>query len=78
MSDSIETIINDFGGLKCGSLLELSKPLVVPHGRILMGPGPSNCSPRVLESLANPVIGHMHPETFKVHCILNSKYQLGY
>lgn len=44
---------------------ELLKPLVVPI-KHLMGPGPSNCSKRVLNSLQNQLIGHLHPEMCKV------------
>ncbi|MFT5482344.1 MAG: alanine-glyoxylate transaminase/serine-glyoxylate transaminase/serine-pyruvate transaminase, partial [Halieaceae bacterium] len=33
-----------------------------PPQRILMGPGPSDVSPRVLEALARPTIGHLDPE----------------
>jgi alanine-glyoxylate transaminase/serine-glyoxylate transaminase/serine-pyruvate transaminase len=29
--------------------------------RLLLGPGPSNVSPRVLEALAWPLIGHLDP-----------------
>lgn len=43
----------------------LSKPLVVPN-KLMMGPGPSNCSPRVLHAMGYPVIGHLHAETLKV------------
>ncbi len=32
-----------------------------PPQRILMGPGPSDVSPRVLEALARPTIGHLDP-----------------
>ena len=32
-----------------------------PPQRTLMGPGPSDVSPRVLESLARPTIGHLDP-----------------
>ena len=32
-----------------------------PPKRTLMGPGPSDVSPRVLESLSRPTIGHMDP-----------------
>src|SRR6201985_3154706 len=31
-----------------------------PH-RVLMGPGPSDVSPRVLSALARPTIGHLDP-----------------
>lgn len=30
--------------------------------RILMGPGPSDVHPRVLQAMANPLIGHLDPE----------------
>ena len=33
-----------------------------PSERILMGPGPSNVSPRVLEALSRPLVGHLDPE----------------
>jgi len=32
-----------------------------PIKRVLMGPGPSDVSPRVLEALARPTIGHLDP-----------------
>ena len=32
-----------------------------PPPRILMGPGPSDVSPRVLAALARPTIGHLDP-----------------
>ena len=34
----------------------------VPPNRILMGPGPSNVHPRVLEAMARPTIGHLDPK----------------
>lgn len=33
-----------------------------PPIRTLMGPGPSDVSPRVLEAMARPTIGHLDPE----------------
>lgn len=36
------------------------KSFIPPH-RTLMGPGPSDVSPRVLEALARPTIGHLDP-----------------
>ncbi|MFD1190869.1 pyridoxal-phosphate-dependent aminotransferase family protein [Phenylobacterium conjunctum] len=33
-----------------------------PPRRILMGPGPSDVSPRVLAALARPIIGHLDPQ----------------
>lgn len=44
---------------------KLLKPIQVPE-RILMGPGPSNCSERVLKSLKRQVIGHLHPEMLEL------------
>ncbi|EFA09724.1 alanine--glyoxylate aminotransferase [Tribolium castaneum] len=44
---------------------ELTQPLQVPS-KTLMGPGPSNCSPRVMEAISRPILGHMHPEIFKI------------
>ena len=32
-----------------------------PPQRTLMGPGPSDVSPRVLEALARPTVGHLDP-----------------
>ncbi|KAH8270656.1 hypothetical protein KR044_000096 [Drosophila immigrans] len=45
--------------------LVLKRPLFVPS-KTLMGPGPSNCSQRVLEAMSNPVLGHMHPECLQI------------
>lgn len=39
----------------------LMKPLNFPM-KTLMGPGPSNCPPRVLNASALPLLGHLHPE----------------
>lgn len=39
--------------------------LVVPE-KLLLGPGPSNYPERVRKALANPVLGQMHPETYKI------------
>lgn len=39
--------------------------MIVPN-KLLMGPGPSNYPARVRLALANPVLGQMHPETFKI------------
>lgn len=33
-----------------------------PSKRILMGPGPSNVHPRVLDAMSRPTIGHLDPE----------------
>ncbi|ALC48637.1 Spat [Drosophila busckii] len=45
--------------------LVLKRPLFVPS-KTLMGPGPSNCSQRVLEAMSNPVLGHLHPECLQI------------
>jgi len=37
-----------------------------PPRRILMGPGPSDISPRVLAALARPTIGHLDPEFIRL------------
>ncbi len=44
---------------------ELFEPINVPS-KILMGPGPSNASQRILNSLSLPILGHLHPETLKI------------
>jgi alanine-glyoxylate transaminase/serine-glyoxylate transaminase/serine-pyruvate transaminase len=33
----------------------------IPPRRVLMGPGPSNVHPRVLQAMARPTIGHLDP-----------------
>ncbi|KAI4460397.1 aminotransferase class v [Holotrichia oblita] len=40
----------------------LRKPLFVPN-KLLMGPGPSNCPPRVLQAMSQQTLGHLHTET---------------
>jgi len=42
--------------------LALSFPELQPGVRILMGPGPSNVSPRVMKAMASPVVGHLDPD----------------
>ena len=37
-----------------------------PTPRILMGPGPSDAHPRVLNAMATPLIGHLDPEFVKL------------
>lgn len=37
-----------------------------PPARILMGPGPSNVHPRVLQAMALPTIGHLDPEFVRI------------
>ncbi|XP_055839481.1 alanine--glyoxylate aminotransferase [Episyrphus balteatus] len=43
----------------------LKRQLLVPN-KTLMGPGPSNCSQRVLDAMSNPVLGHLHPECLQI------------
>ena len=43
----------------------LLKPMSVPN-RLLLGPGPSNLAPRILEAGALQMIGHMHKEMYEV------------
>lgn len=43
----------------------LLQPMQVPL-KTLMGPGPSNAPQRVLDALARPILGHLHPETLKI------------
>ena len=38
----------------------------IPPNRILMGPGPSNVHPRVLESMSRTTIGHLDPRFIKL------------
>ncbi|XP_024419770.1 alanine--glyoxylate aminotransferase [Desmodus rotundus] len=43
----------------------LLKPMSVPN-RLLLGPGPSNLAPRILEAGALQMIGHMHKEMYEI------------
>ena len=43
----------------------LKNPIHVPQ-KLLMGPGPSNVSQRVLNAQALPTLGHLHTEFCKV------------
>ena len=44
----------------------LQRPLNLPEGRLLCGPGPSNAHPRVLRACALPVLGHLHGEVLEL------------
>src|SRR6266566_7239363 len=37
-----------------------------PPPRLLMGPGPSNVSPSVLEAMSRPLVGHLDPAFVKM------------
>ncbi len=58
-------------------LPESAMPAVPP--RILLGPGPSNVSPRVLQAMMQPMIGYMDPDFMlildEVRELLNIVYQ---
>ncbi len=41
-------------------------PFLDPSRRILLGPGPSDVSPRVLEALGRPTLGHLDPEYLEI------------
>ncbi len=41
-------------------------PPVTPPDRILMGPGPSDISPRVLSAMAAPTVGHLDPYFLRI------------
>src|SRR3954454_1061451 len=38
----------------------------IAPSRVLLGPGPSDVSPRVLAALASPTIGHLDPEYLRI------------
>ena len=39
---------------------------VATHRRLLLGPGPSNVHPRVLNAMAQPLLGHLDPVFLEV------------
>ncbi len=49
-----------------------------PPQRILMGPGPSDVSPRVLAAMARPTIGHLDPEFIRMMDELKSLLQFAF
>lgn len=44
---------------------KLLKASIVPQ-KLLMGPGPSNMSPEITQSLSQPLLGHLHKEFLEV------------
>lgn len=46
-----------------------------PPNRVLMGPGPSDVNPRILEALSRPTIGHLDPEFIRMMDELKSLLQ---
>lgn len=49
-----------------------------PPQRTLMGPGPSDVSPRVLAALGRPTIGHLDPEFIVLMDELKSLLQMAF
>ena len=47
------------------SMSQPANPLVPPV-RVLLGPGPSDVSPRVLAAMASPTIGHLDPKYLQI------------
>ncbi len=52
------------GPVKSEGVNSPARTSAIPSPRILLGPGPSSVSPRVLEALARPPIGYLDPELF--------------
>src|SRR6476661_1757021 len=50
----------------------------LPFPRILLGPGPSSVSPRVLEALGRAPIGYLDPELFDLMEALRADLRLVY
>ncbi|MDH5692219.1 MAG: alanine--glyoxylate aminotransferase family protein [Gammaproteobacteria bacterium] len=50
----------------------------LPPVRTLMGPGPSDVHPRILEALARPTIGHLDPQFVRMMDELKSLIQYGF
>ena len=46
--------------------MSLASDFAFPPQRVLMGPGPSEVSSRVLQALAAPTIGHLDPYYLKI------------
>ena len=49
-----------------GQSIPPAAPRSNPPERLLMGPGPSNPDPRVLEAMARPMVGHLDPYFLEV------------
>ncbi len=50
----------------------------IPTPRTLMGPGPSDVSPKILEAMARPTIGHLDPEFIRMMDELKRLIQYAY
>ncbi|KAI5628315.1 alanine--glyoxylate and serine--pyruvate aminotransferase a, partial [Silurus asotus] len=55
----------------------LLRPFVVPH-RLLLGPGPSNVSARIVTAACQPMLGHLHPETIEIMDQIKSGIQYAF
>src|SRR5690606_37302470 len=45
-----------------GRTLSNSYTTFIPKPHVLLGPGPSDVPPRVLQAMATPLVGHLDPE----------------
>lgn len=50
----------------------------LPPSRTLMGPGPSDVHPRILEAMSRPTVGHLDPEFIRLMDELKSLIQFAY
>lgn len=62
---AFSTSTNRDGPIVSSPPQSLMKPMDFPQ-KLLMGPGPSNCPPRVLAAGALPMLGHLHPEFLQI------------
>src|SRR5687767_9532671 len=56
-------------GLRCPLPMPTTAPTypqLTPPPRILLGPGPSDVHPRVLQALSTPLLGHLDPEFVRI------------
>jgi alanine-glyoxylate transaminase / serine-glyoxylate transaminase / serine-pyruvate transaminase len=47
-------------------MIHSAAPAFVPPSRVLLGPGPSDVPPRILQAMAAPTIGHLDPEYLRI------------
>ena len=50
----------------------------IPTARTLMGPGPSDVNPRVLNAMARPTIGHLDPQFIRMMDEVKSLLQFAF
>src|SRR3954467_6262600 len=58
-----------------GSSGTVSRMIPIPQ-RVLLGPGPSDVPPRVLEAIAHPTIGHLDPVFLQLMDDIRAKLKL--